>query len=266
MIARAVVRGALLSATLCAALGCAPCLANTSAAVTTTGTLAEAAEADVLQPFAAHYIAEWKSINVGTSDLKLEPDTASGHYLYTWTMTARGIFRIVYPNDVVQKSWLSVTNDHVRPEKYHAQDGTSTVNIDFDWPAGHARGDTEKKPVNLKLSDGVQDVMSIQIEVMQDLKNGNLPKTFSILDRDEIKDFIYSQEGNARIRTALGEIDTVIVSSRRAGGNRILKMWFAPALGFVPVLAERSRDGKLEFAMKIKTLQSSAAATSAAAR
>jgi hypothetical protein len=32
-------------------------------------------------------------------------------------------------------------------------------------------------------------------------------------------------------------------------------MWFAPSLGFVPVQAERSRDGKLEFAMRIKSLQ-----------
>jgi hypothetical protein len=31
-------------------------------------------------------------------------------------------------------------------------------------------------------------------------------------------------------------------------------MWFAPSLGYVPVLAERSRGGKLEFAMKIKTV------------
>ena len=208
-----------------------------------------------LAPFSAHYTADWKSINVGTSDLVLTPDTTPGNYLYTWTMTARGVFRLVYANDVIQKSWLSLNADHVRPEKYRAEDGTSTVSIDFDWTAGHARGDSEKKPVNLKLSEGVQDVMSIQVEVMQDLKNGSLPKTFRILDKNEIKDFIYTQEGTARIRTALGELDTVIVSSRRAGGDRILRMWFAPSLGYIPVLAERSRAGKIEFTLKIKTLQ-----------
>ena len=207
-----------------------------------------------LAPFTAHYIADWKSINVGTSDLELKPDTAPSAYLYTWTVTARGIFRLVYANDVIQKSWLSVAGDHVRPEKYRAEDGTSTVAIDFDWRERRARGESEKKPVNLKLSDGVQDVMSIQIEVMLDLRNGNLPKMFRILDKDEIKDFIYAQEGSARIRTVLGELDTVIVSSRRSGGNRVLRMWFAPSLGYVPVLAERSRDGKVEFTMKIKTL------------
>jgi hypothetical protein len=205
-------------------------------------------------PFAAHYSADWKSITVGTSDLVLKSDTAPGRYVYTWTLTARGIFRIIYSNDVIQKSWFSVLAAHVRPETYHAEQGNAAVNIDFDWDGGHARGVSENKPINLQLAQGTQDVMSIQIEVMLDLKNGNLPKTFRILDKDEIKDFIYTQEGSARIRTALGELDTVVVSSHRAGNNRLLKMWFAPSLGYVPVQAERSRDGKLEFAMRIKSL------------
>ena len=207
-----------------------------------------------IAPFSARYVADWKSINVGTSDLELKPDTASGHYVYTWTITAHGIFRL-YRAEVTQKSWLSINAGHVRPEKYRAEDGSSSVNLDFDWEGRRARGISETKPVDLALSDGTQDVMSIQVEVMLDLKNGNLPKTFQILDKDELKEFAYSQEGTARLRTALGELDTVIVASQRTGNNRILRMWFAPSLGFVPVQAERTRDGKLEFAMRIKSLK-----------
>lgn len=215
---------------------------------------ARADESPALVPFAAHYSADWKSINVGTSDLDLKLN-ADGTYEYTWRITARGIFRIAYSDDVIQKSWFSMSGDHVRPEKYRAEQGASTVSIDFDWGDGRARGESEKKPVDLKLTEGVQDVMSIQIEVMLDLKNGNLPKAFKIVDKDEIKDFLYTLEGPARLRTPLGELDTVVVASQRAGNNRVLKMWFAPSLGYLPVQAERSRDGKLEFAMRIKTLK-----------
>ena len=96
--------------------------------------------------------------------------------------------------------------------------------------------------------------MSIQVEVMLDLKNGNLPKVFPIIDKDQLKDFNYTNEGTAKIRTAIGELDTIIVTSQRAGNNRILRMWFAPSLGFVPVQAERSRDGKVEIAMRVKSV------------
>ena len=96
--------------------------------------------------------------------------------------------------------------------------------------------------------------MSIQVEVMLDLKHGNLPKTFQIIDKDELKEFIYTLEGKARIKTAIGQIDTLVVTSQRKGNNRILRMWFAPSLGFAPVQAERTRDGKLEIAMRLKSL------------
>jgi Protein of unknown function (DUF3108) len=108
--------------------------------------------------------------------------------------------------------------------------------------------------VDIKLPDGAQDVMSSQVEVMLDLKNGNLPKTFQIIDKDQLKEFNYTQEGTAKIRTVIGELDTVIVTSQRTGNNRILRMWFAPSLGFVPVQAERSRDGKVEISMRLKSV------------
>ena len=207
-----------------------------------------------IAPFSARYQADWKSINVGTSDLELKQDTEPGHYVYTWSITAHGIFRL-YRDEVTQQSWLSINADHVRPEKYRAEDGSSSVNLDFDWDGGHVRGTSENKPVDLTLKDGTQDLLSIQVEVMLGLKKGNLPKTFQIIDKDKLKEFIYTQEGTANIRTALGQLDTVIVASQQAGNNRILRMWFAPSLGFVPVQAERTRDGKLEFAMRIKTLK-----------
>jgi hypothetical protein len=207
-----------------------------------------------LAPFSAHYEADWKTISIGTSDLELKPDSEAGHFIYTWTITARGVFRL-YRAEVTQKSWLSIEAEHARPEKYRAADGSSTVSLDFDWSNRRARGSSENKPVDLELKPGTQDVMSIQVEVMLDLKSGSLPKTFQILDNDELKEFNYSQDGSARIRTALGELDTVIVSSQRTGNNRVLRMWFAPSLGFIPVQAERTRDGKLEFAMRIKSVK-----------
>src|SRR5277367_7088154 len=73
-----------------------------------------------IAPFSAHYLAEWKSITVGSSDLELRADAQPGHYIYKWTITARGIFRLAYSNDVTQQSWFSVIDDHVRPEKYRA--------------------------------------------------------------------------------------------------------------------------------------------------
>jgi hypothetical protein len=225
-----------------------------AAASATLSAPAAAADDAGIAPFIAHYQADWKGISVGTSDIKLTEGVEPGQYLYTWTITARGIFRVAYHDDLVQQSWLSVVDDHVRPDKYRGKEGSSMVELRFDWKDMRATGLSETKPVDLQLKEGTQDVMSIQVEVMLDLKRGNLPKTFQIIDKDQLKEFNYTREGSAKIRTEIGEIDTVIVTSQRAGNNRILRMWFAPSLGFVPVQAERSRDGKVEIAMHIKSV------------
>ncbi len=219
------------------------------------GTGTETPAAADIAPFSAHYLADWKSINVGTSDLELKQDGEPNHYVYTWTTSARGVFRVLYSSDVIYKSWFRMTAGQVRPEKYRATEGSASVSVDFDWDRHLASGQSEGKPVEFKLEPGTQDLASIQVQVMLDLENGTLPAIFHIVDKDELKDFIYTREGTATIRTELGEIDTIIVSSRRTGNDRVLRMWFAPSLGFIPVQAERTRGGKLEFAMRIKTLK-----------
>jgi hypothetical protein len=229
-------------------------VAASAAVASVASAVVPAADESGIAPFIAHYEASWKGISVGTSDIQLIKGDEPGHYQYTWTITAHGVARLAYHDDLVQKSWLSLAGDHVRPDKYYGKEGESNVAIDFDWQNKRATGVSETKPVDLKLQEGTQDVMSIQVEVMLDLKRGNLPNTFQIIDKDQLKEFDYTQEGHAKLRTAIGELDTVIVTSQRAGNNRLLRMWFAPSLGFVPVQAERSRDGKVEIAMRIKSV------------
>jgi len=96
--------------------------------------------------------------------------------------------------------------------------------------------------------------MSVQIELMLALMRQQPPATIWLADKDEVKEFIYTDEGKARIQTELGDLDTIVLSSKRPGGNRITRLWFAPSLGFVPVQAQRTRDGKTEWTMKIRSL------------
>jgi hypothetical protein len=224
------------------------------AAIASVDAAAQAPDTTGVAPFIAQYEAAWKGMTIGTSEIQLTRGAELGTYMYVWTISARGFFRIAYRDDLVQKSWVTVVGDHVRPDKYFGKEGSQTVELNFDWQDNRATGVSETKPVDIKLPVGAQDVMSSQVEVMLDLKNGNLPRTFQIIDKDQLKEFNYAQEGTAKIRTAIGELDTVIVTSQRTGNNRILKMWFAPSLGFVPVQAERSRDGKVEISMRIKSV------------
>ncbi len=128
-------------------------LAIVPAAVTEAQTPG-AADAGIA-PFFGALPGGLESISVGTSDLELKNDTQPGHYLYTWTITARGIFRVVYHDDLIQKSWFGVDGDHVRPERYPRRRRLIQRRPDFRWTGGtHSRRTSETKPVDLETQGG----------------------------------------------------------------------------------------------------------------
>jgi hypothetical protein len=84
-----------------------------------------------IAPFSAHYVAEWRGIHVGVSDLELKADGSPDRFVYVWRISARGIFRLAYSSDVVQTSWFTMSGGHVRPDRYRAEDGSSRVSLEF---------------------------------------------------------------------------------------------------------------------------------------
>lgn len=211
-----------------------------------------------LQPFAASYGIVWRGFNAGTTHLELTRPT-DGQFVYASRANARGVFRAVFSDEITQTSWFTVTENGVRPARYRADDGSEDtkrdISIDFDWQAGRAQGTAENKPVDVALEPDVQDAMSIQIELMCDLLKGEQPSTYRLIDKDRIKEYRYTYEGEQRLKTALGELDTVIYASQRSGSNRLTRTWYAPSLGYVAVRGEQLRNGKREWFMEIRALK-----------
>ena len=58
-----------------------------------------------------------------------------------------------------------------------------------------------------------------------------------------------------RLKTAIGELDTVVYRSARSGSGRETLFWYAPTLGYALVRAEQHRDGKRAFRTTIRRYQ-----------
>jgi hypothetical protein len=209
-------------------------------------------------PFTAKFAIEWKGITAGFSTLELTRNS-SDTYTYRSRNLARGIFRLVFPDAISQESTLSIVNGGVRPLSYHADDGErdsdKAVTLQFDWRARRVTGIAEKKPVDLALESGTQDSLSVQIELMQELAAGLAPKSFWLIDDDAIKEYTYTREGTTTLDTPLGKLEAVIYRSERPGSDRVTRLWLAPSLGYLPVRAERSRAGKIDFSLSIRELK-----------
>jgi uncharacterized protein DUF3108 len=228
------------------------------AAALAPGAVIAAADADGLADFVAKFAIEWKGITAGYTTLELTR-TAPNAYTYRSRNVARGIFKLAFPDAISQTSTFEVVDGEVRPTSYHADDGAresgKAVTLRFDWESRRVTGIAEKKPIDLALPSGTQDSLSVQIELMRELAAGRSPEGFWLIDNDEVKEYKYTREGTERLNTPLGKLETVRYRSEHAGSDRVTRLWLAPALGYLPIRAERSRAGRIDFSLVISELK-----------
>ena len=221
----------------------------------TTGHAAYADPID-LKPFRATYTAQWKGMTAASSTVELV--RAGGDtYTYSSVNTARGLFRMAFPDALTQISTFRITDGRVIPLTFRGRDEKERpIELNFDWQKKRVTGVAKEKDVDLELPDGAQDAMSLQIASLRNLASGNLKGTVWMIDANKLKEYELHLEGNARIETALGELDTVIYTSKRVGtADRLTRTWVAPTLGYLPVKAESVRGKKVEVTLLIETVE-----------
>ena len=196
-----------------------------------------------LKPFRATYIAEWKGVTAAGSTVELKRIDAN-LYTYSSVNSARGVFRMAFPDAVSQKSTFRIIDNQVVPMLFEGSDEKERpINLSFDWKTKRVTGVAKERPVDLELPDGAQDAMSLQIASLRNLAAGTLKGAAWMIDATKLKEYELQLEGNARVETAVGELDTLVYTSKRPGSENLTRTWVAPALGYLPVKAQRM-DGK----------------------
>lgn len=208
-----------------------------------------------LKPFRATYLADWKGMTAATSTLELK--RAGGDtYVYETVNKPTGMFRMALPDSLTQASTFRLSDGHVVPLEYRGSDEKERpIDLKFDWQAKRVSGTAKGSTVDLEIPATAQDPMSLQIAALRNLAKGTLQNSVALVDGDgKLKDYELRQEGTAQLETALGTLDTIVYTSRRSGSDRLTRSWVAPALGYLPVKAERLRKGKVEFTLRIESL------------
>ena len=249
-------RGGWLTAAAVAAL--ALCGAQLATAADAPGSSSASTTHSCPQPFTITLDVEWHGMGAGTSTLQLTRKSPT-EYTYTSSNTARGLFRLAIPDTITQVSHMALVDGKIRPVSYVGDDGSSDtakdVSLKFDWTAMRVTGTAENKPVDAALTPGVQDSLSVQVALMCALAAGESPKSFQLIDKDEIKEYQYTHDGNATLDTPVGKLETVIYTSQRKGAKRLTRLWIAPSLGFLPVRAEQVNKGKRELQLTLKSVE-----------
>jgi hypothetical protein len=240
--------------TLTAALAiCAGWLGATSVAVADA-----AASIPDLKPYRARYEVSYRGLVGGQIAASLQP-ASPDRWVYETQAFPNVLGRLAIGAEARERGTMLVTPDGVRPLSYEYDDGKSgdkkDIRLEFDWDAARVSGSAEGEPVDAAVTPGTQDTASVQAAMLRALARGKSPQTFTIVTSGKVRDYRYWSEGTARIRTALGEFDTVVWANQRDGSSRITRVWHAPELGFVPVQAIQFRKGRAEMQMQLVKLE-----------
>jgi len=208
------------------------------------------------------YRTSFKGIGAGDLQLTLKPDAAPDSWLYETRAFPGLLASFIINSESRERSAFTVTPSGVQPQRYSLDDGTTSkrenVELTYDWTRGRVTGLVRGSALDLAVEPGTQDVMSIRAAPLVDLLAGREPGEYPMLDGREIKHFVYTRAGAERLKTALGEVDTVIYTSDRKGGDgrgRTWRYWYAPSLGWLPVRIEQREDGKTRLSFAVRLLK-----------
>jgi hypothetical protein len=241
----------------CTLVACAAVIGALSLGAQRVGAADEPSGSGDLQPFEASYTWNFKGMTVAVSTLKLEHGTGD-----TWTYSSRseprGLGRL-FSQRPVMRSVMQVMGDEVKPLEYHADAGNGSTDrnadLKFDWSAGRVTGTYENTKVDLALKPGIEDDLSVQIGMMVQLLHGHTPDNLAMVDKNQVREYHYTREGEDTIDTAVGHIKTVIYASQRTGSPRTTRFWCAPDKGYIPLRVEQKRVDQVEWRMDIQSLK-----------
>jgi hypothetical protein len=213
-----------------------------------------------LKPHAITFRTTFKGMNAGELELRL---TRNGG---TWSYETRAnpsfLARLAVNPASRERGEFRLGANGVQPLRYALDDGTKDTakdtRLEYDWTRGRVTGTARGEPVDLPLEPGTQDALSIRAAVLADLASGREPGEYRMIDGHDLKTYVYRREGTQRLKTALGELDTVIYTSRRKDADeraRSWKYWYAPSQGWLPVRIEQIDKGGPRIVFTVRAVQ-----------
>ena len=123
----------------------------------------------------------------------------------------------------------------------------------FDCSASEISGTVNDEDVSIVLDGIVHDRVAIQYQLMHDLLNGGPDERYVLFDIDEFKTLVVRNVGERRVSTPAGDYTAVGIQHQAENSSRVTTLWCVEELGFLPVVIEQHRKGKLRMRAELSS-------------
>ena len=162
---------------------------------------------------------------------------------------ATGMSRIIARGAIREASRFSLPGGALLPDEYDSADSLTSdkqvVDFEFDWKTNEVSGFIDGEPFNAPLDGNVHDRVSLQYGLMYDLLNGEAAAQYSLQDAEKLKLLQIRNVGEKAIKVPYGVFDAVGIQHQAENSSRVTTLWCAEELGYLPVVIEQHRKGKL---------------------
>jgi hypothetical protein len=217
-------------------------------------TAAPAEAETALTPYSAEYKVK---ISVLSGRLTTELRPVADGYEANHVIEPQGLAGVLKDGKISEQSRFTAKADGVRASWYRSEDSLSSdetrAEVTFDWSASELSGTVNDEDVAIAFDDVVHDRVAIQYQLMHDLLNGEPNERYILFDIDEFKTLLVRNVGIRRISTPAGKFTAVGIQHQAENSSRITTLWCVEELGFLPVVIEQHRKGKLRMRAEMQT-------------
>lgn len=227
------------------ALICLPLLATAAATA-----LAE----QPLTPYSAEYKVK---ISILSGRLTTELRSLADGYEAVHVIEPQGLASMLKDGEINERSRFSADDDGIRANWYRSEDSLSSdqtrAEVTFDWSASEISGTVNDDDIRFALDGIAHDRVAIQYQLMHDLLNGGPDERYVLFDIDEFKTLIVRNVGERTVSTPAGDFRAIGIQHQAENSSRVTTLWCVQELGYLPVLIEQHRKGKLRMRAELRT-------------
>lgn len=129
------------------------------------------------------------------------------------------------------------------------------ISIDLDASAKKITTIAEQRPWTQPYEPGVQDKLSYQLQLREDLIAGREELSYRIADGGRIKTYRFVRIGKETLTTAAGTFDCLRLQLERAEDQQQTLIWMAPALDYLTIRLLRVDASGREHFLNLKSIE-----------
>ncbi len=211
--------------------------------VLSTGTAQAAAK---LTPHSAEYHVK---ISVVGGRLRTSLKETETGYIAEHRIAPTGMSKLIARGKISEISEFALVDDGLKPIAYRSNDTLSRdkvhADVRFDWDSNRAFGTVNGADFEQELAGFSHDRVSIQYQLMQDLLNQEPSENYRMFEVDKQKVLNIRRVEARTIKVPAGKFRAIGIQHQAENSSRVTTLWCVEELGYLPVMIEQHRKGKL---------------------